>query len=144
MSRRRPDGIASNQLQRVSRMPGVLRANAADPSADAAGSGDAVAPRRVDGVPLLERENAQLRRALVSRIAIEQAKGVLAERFSLDVDEAFQLLRRAARSNRMSIHALAAAVAPGRATPVEIEALLPGHVRPRAVPGKPPRLRDAG
>ena len=70
----------------------------------------------------LERENAQLREALSSRIVIEQAKGVLAERFRLDLEQAFELLRRAARSNRMPIHVLAASVttAQGR-TPAEIE-----------------------
>lgn len=71
---------------------------------------------------LLERENVQLREALSSRIVIEQAKGVLAERFRLDLEQAFELLRRAARSNRMSIHELAASVttAEGK-TPAEIE-----------------------
>jgi len=72
----------------------------------------------------LERENAQLRQALSSRIAIEQAKGVLAERFRLDVVEAFELLRRAARSNRLPLHALAKSVAPAAPTPPEIEEVL--------------------
>ena len=43
---------------------------------------------------------AQLEHALESRIGIEQAKGIVAERYGLDVDEAFQLIRRAARSHR--------------------------------------------
>jgi AmiR/NasT family two-component response regulator len=81
----------------------------------------------VDGdgrLEFLERENAQLREALASRIVIEQAKGVLAERFGLDLDEAFTLLRSAARSNRMPIHTLAAAVTAAARTPPEIQALL--------------------
>ena len=69
---------------------------------------------------LLE-QNAQLRTALESRIVIEQAKGVLAERFGLGVDEAFGILRRSARNHRMSIHALAAQVVASRRTPPEIE-----------------------
>jgi AmiR/NasT family two-component response regulator len=85
---------------------------------------------RVDGadderlrglVSSLLEQNAQLRTALESRIVIEQAKGVLAERFRLDVDDAFQLLRRSARNNRMSIHALAGRVIRARETPAEIQ-----------------------
>jgi hypothetical protein len=72
----------------------------------------------------LELENAQLREALTSRIVIEQAKGILAERFELDVGQAFDLLRTAARSNRMRIRDLAAAVTAERTTPVEIELVL--------------------
>jgi AmiR/NasT family two-component response regulator len=60
---------------------------------------------------------AHLERALRSRIVIEQAKGVLRERFRLPVEDAFWLLRRAARSSRMSIHALAAEVVESDETP---------------------------
>lgn len=51
---------------------------------------------------------------------IEQAKGILAERYSLGIDEAFELLRRGARSNRVRIHELAARVVASRETPAEI------------------------
>jgi AmiR/NasT family two-component response regulator len=68
----------------------------------------------------LERR-AQLQHALESRVAIEQAKGVLAERLGLDVHEAFQVLRRSARSNRMRLHDLATRVVESRQTPQEIE-----------------------
>ena len=69
----------------------------------------------------LELENAQLRHALVARIVIEQAKGVLAERFALDVGDAFELLRRSARNNRVRLHDLAARVVESRVTPPEID-----------------------
>jgi hypothetical protein len=41
----------------------------------------------------------QLRSALVSRVVVEQAKGFLREVLGVSVDEAFQLLRRYARTN---------------------------------------------
>jgi len=72
----------------------------------------------------LERENAQLREALSSRIVIEQAKGILAERYRLAVSDAFEAFRSAARSNRIRLHALAARVAPDAPTPPEIEDLV--------------------
>ena len=72
-------------------------------------------------VQRLRDENTQLTAALESRIVIEQAKGVLLERFGLSVDDAFSLLRDAARSNRMNIHELAAKVVSEPETPVEFE-----------------------
>ena len=71
----------------------------------------------------LER-SAHLQRALESRVVIEQAKGVLAERFQLDMDEAFALLRAASRSHRMRLHELAHAVVSSPETPPEVAARL--------------------
>lgn len=68
----------------------------------------------------LVETNQQLQRALDSRIVIEQAKGMLAERYGLGVDDAFDLLRRSARNHRLRLHALAAAVVASRETPDEI------------------------
>jgi AmiR/NasT family two-component response regulator len=61
-----------------------------------------------------------LRTALESRVVIEQAKGVLAERLQIDVDDAFALLRGAARRNRIELRGLAAAVVSSPATPPEL------------------------
>ena len=51
-----------------------------------------------------------LQTALESRVVIEQAKGVLAERFQLTIDDAFNLLRDAARTSRTPLHRLARTV----------------------------------
>jgi AmiR/NasT family two-component response regulator len=67
---------------------------------------------------------AQLEHALESRIGIEQAKGIIAERYSIDVDQAFELIRRAARSQRMKLYDLVAAIRPGQETPPELAALI--------------------
>jgi GAF domain-containing protein len=55
----------------------------------------------------------QLQTALNSRILIEQAKGVLAERLGIAVDEAFGLLRRGARSRNALLSDLARAIVAG-------------------------------
>lgn len=52
----------------------------------------------------------ELETALQARIVLEQAKGVLAERFGCDPVSAFEILRRNARCNRRRIHELAAEI----------------------------------
>lgn len=55
----------------------------------------------------------QLQSALNSRIAIEQAKGVLAQRLGVDMGQAFSLLRDQARAQNRRLAELADAVAGG-------------------------------
>jgi len=69
---------------------------------------------------------AQLEQALQSRVAIEQAKGVIAERYRLDVEESFEIIRRAARSNRIKLHDLVRKIKPGEPTPDELASQLEG------------------
>jgi hypothetical protein len=58
---------------------------------------------------LLER-TVQLQTALDSRIVLEQAKGILAERNQIDTEEAFRRMRLDARSRRMKLHDLASGI----------------------------------
>jgi GAF domain-containing protein len=51
--------------------------------------------------------NAQLNHALSSRVLIEQAKGMLAERGSVDVNDAFDLLRAYARRHNRKLRDVA-------------------------------------
>ncbi|GAA3149556.1 GAF and ANTAR domain-containing protein [Streptomyces rectiviolaceus] len=60
-----------------------------------------------------EMRRGQLQEALTSRVAIEQAKGVLAERWKCTVDEAFEALRRHARANRLRLSECAQQVVAG-------------------------------
>lgn len=57
--------------------------------------------------------SSQLQRALDGRVIIEQAKGKLSERLGIDVDDAFECLRRYARSNGRRLHDVAQAVVDG-------------------------------
>jgi hypothetical protein len=67
-------------------------------------------------VESLKERNHQLERALESRIVIEQAKGVLIERLGLPPEDAFEILRRASRTQRRRIHLVAAEVVASRET----------------------------
>jgi AmiR/NasT family two-component response regulator len=102
------------QLQAIE----TLRAGTAEEAATAVGRLLAVTEAAYE-------RRAQLEQALQSRVAIEQAKGILAERYSLDPDAAFDVIRRAARSNRMKLQELVRRIKPGEPTPDELMPHLP-------------------
>jgi transcriptional regulator with GAF, ATPase, and Fis domain len=64
--------------------------------------------------------NEQLQTALTSRIVLEQAKGVLAQQGSLQMEEAFAMLRRYARTNNLRLTAVAEAVVARRLRAQEV------------------------
>jgi GAF domain-containing protein len=57
--------------------------------------------------------NQQLTRALNSRVVIEQAKGMVAERLGLDMEQSFTALRNHARSQNLRLAEVAEAVIAG-------------------------------
>ena len=57
-----------------------------------------------------EQLNEQLRRALDSQSIIEQAKGSIAATHGIDVDTAFERIRRHARSHNVTVRAVADAI----------------------------------
>lgn len=64
-----------------------------------------------------------LDQALNSRVVIEQAKGIVAERCGVDVEQAFQLLRRHARHHDLRLADLAGAVIIGAIAPTTLDPL---------------------
>ena len=81
-----------------------------------------------------------LQHALNSRIAIEQAKGMIAERKRIDMDEAFSRLRAYARNNNQGLTEIAEALVMGT---LDVDAIGPPRRRPPP-PSQPPGGPDAG
>ena len=69
--------------------------------------------------------NEQLNEALNTRIAIEQAKGMLAERLDLEMDAAFTTLRNHARNHNLRLADVAHAVVVGRLAAAALDPLPP-------------------
>ena len=53
------------------------------------------------------KDTANLWRAIDARKTIGQAQGILMERFSIDADRAFAVLRRYSQDNNIKLHAVA-------------------------------------
>jgi hypothetical protein len=62
----------------------------------------------------------QIQHALHSRIAIEQAKGFIAQQAGISMDDAFERLRDHARNHNQRLHDLALAVVNGELTATEL------------------------
>ena len=69
--------------------------------------------------------NAQLTHALNSRVVIEQAKGMVAERLGLDMERSFNLLRNHARSHNLRLADVARDVIVGALTAGALDAPAP-------------------
>ena len=65
----------------------------------------------------------QLQTALNSRVAIEQAKGVLAEYAHVDMAHAFAMLRHYSRNTQSHLSEVAAAIASGKLSPGTVTAM---------------------
>lgn len=76
----------------------------------------------------------QLQTALTSRIGIEQAKGMMAGKLGVGVDEAFQILREYARSHNRRLADVAAEVMSGKADPLVIRGLVLSRQRSARAP----------
>ena len=63
-----------------------------------------------DELAELRPKVTQLQRALLTRILIEQAKGIIAATHNIGIREAFDVLRRYARNHNAAIHEVANAV----------------------------------
>jgi hypothetical protein len=63
-----------------------------------------------DPTAFLLARTIQLQTALDSRIVIEQAKGIIAEREAISPEEAFQKIRSQARRERRKLHDLASEI----------------------------------
>jgi transcriptional regulator with GAF, ATPase, and Fis domain len=83
--------------------------------------------------------NEQLQTALNSRVVIEQAKGKLAERLGVDMDQAFSLLRDFARNRNVRLSDLAQAFIDGSESLPDLAASALPQPRPgaRQVRGQP-------
>lgn len=106
----------------------LFRAERTKMTADELGAAQALAD--VATIAILQHQaardanmvNDQLQHALTSRIVIEQAKGVLAERANTSVDDAFTMLRHYTRATNRQLGETAQAVVNGMITLQELRA----------------------
>jgi transcriptional regulator with GAF, ATPase, and Fis domain len=81
--------------------------------------------------------NEQLQAALNSRVVIEQAKGKLAERLGVDMDQSFRLLRDFARDRNLRLSGVAQAFVDGSESLSGLIAGRSGRPVPGAGPARP-------
>ncbi len=79
-----------------------------------------MADTSVDANDPKDEQIAQLQHALAARVVIEQAKGIIFERFGVTMDDSFELLRQAARSHQIKVRELAEHLVETRETPAAI------------------------
>ena len=99
-------------------------------------------PRPADGLDEVTRLRAsvrQLEHALASRVIVEQAIGVLAERWAVAPRDAFEQLRRVTRSHGLRIHDLAKQVIESSTDP---SVTLPAELVPTGTPPQPRQSQD--
>lgn len=101
-------------------------------------------PRPADGLDEVTRLRSsvrQLEHALSSRVLVEQAIGVLSERWRVAPRDAFEQLRRVTRSRGLRIHDLARLVIESSTDP---DVLLPAELvpAPKGTPPEPRRSAD--
>ena len=85
---------------------------------------------------------AQLQTALSSRIVIEQAKGMLAQRGGVSLEHAFEGLRSYARNNRLKLADVCTGIVDGTCDQTRVLDLLPSTAVPRK--RTPPRGQPNG
>ena len=113
---RAADATAGNDRRGAQPLPGPSRARWAEPDLDAA---QALAD--VATIAILQHDaslhaqviNEQLQHALNSRVVIEQAKGMVAERGELDMEQAFASIRNHARRHNLRLVDLARDIVDG-------------------------------
>jgi AmiR/NasT family two-component response regulator len=96
------------------------------PLEEATGEQNAAMHRLLELNEHLVTRTIQLENALASRVVIEQAKGILFARHRVAMAQAFDALRRGARSSRTRLHELAERVVAEPETPPEVARYLEG------------------
>jgi len=112
---------------------GIAQAQPPKPDAEPAGTGE---------TGKLRATVSQLEHALATRIRVEQAIGVLAERHRIKPRQAFEQLREAARSRGRKVIDIAGDVVASASNPL---LQLPDELsRPRSAPRRGPRQQPSG
>jgi GAF domain-containing protein len=81
------------------------------------------------------RQELHLRRAIESRHLVGLAQGILMERFGIDEDKAFAVLRRYSQEHNTKLRAVAERLIETRALPGEVEPPTPVNEPAHSVPG---------